>query len=350
MGSSLSLLTRFLSEPPDLTVIADAAAWKIVKTNAARHGVGPLVAHAARPHVTGPERAWCDRVLLSSWTRHEQSLRELDDILARLDDAGVPALVLKGPLLGLRYYQPPFLRKPSSDLDLAVKEEDLDRAFEALAPLGYAPEASMRESRAINHHVAMEHPSRSSIELHFRLTHKALGIPVAGFLDRGVEYALPGGRKARILSPADEIFHLVLHRASGRFATLFHLCEVRKIWNAASPEVRREAVEMAVRHHFAGVFAMTDIAFRAHWGESMLTIDAIEPTWLHWRLTARLYDEFERCSDPGRELPLTIRLKRKWLDFQITDQPRDALRFTAEMGRIAWFQLFRKGWKTVRVN
>lgn len=350
-ASALDLLTRLLADPPDLSLVRDPAAWKIVTDNAGRHGVAPLIASIARAHVDKAERAWCDRVLTSAWTRHARNLRELDEVLSVLDDAGLPVLVLKGPVLACRWYQPPFLRKPSTDIDLALRKADLDRACEVLAKLGYAPEENVRESRAISHHIGLEHPTRPALELHFRLTHKALGIPVEEFFDRSVPYVLPGGRAVRILSPADEILHLVLHRASGRFATLFHLYEVRKIWNAASPEIRREAVGTAARHRFAGVFAMTDIAFRARWGEAMLTPDIpLPPTWLHWRLTEKLYREFERCSDPGRELPLTVRLERKWLDFQMTDQPRDGLRFGADMARIAWFQLFRKGWRTVRVN
>ena len=246
---------------------------------------------------------------------------------------------------------PAFLRKTSADLDLAVSKADLERACKVLAPAGYVPERGMPESKAIGHHIALEHPSRPTLELHFRLSHKGLGVPVSEFLDRAVVYPLPGGREARLLSPADEIFHLVLHRASGRFATLFHLYEIRRIWAAAPLHVRKEAVRIAALHHFTGVFAMTDIAFRARWGEPMLTPDTpLEPTWLQWRLTESLYDEFERCSDPGRELPLSVRLKRKWLDFQMTDHPGDALRFTAGMARIAGFQLFRKGWRTVRVG
>ncbi len=350
-ASALGLLTRLLSDPPDLSIVADPTAWKIVRDNAARHGVAPLIAFLARAHVERAEREWCDRVLTSAWTRHTRNLRELDDVLSVLDGAGLSVLVLKGPPLACRYYQPPFLRKPSTDIDLAIGKDDLDRACEALAKLGYAPEENVRESKAISHHIGLEHPARPALELHFRLTHKALGIRTEEFLERSVPYVLPGGRAVRILSPADEILHLVLHRASGRFATLFHLYEVRKIWRCAPIETRREAVLTAARHHFAGVFAMTDIAFRARWGEAMLTPDIPLPaTWLHWRLTEKLYDEFERCSDPGRELPLTVRLKRKWLDFQMTDQPSDGLRFGADMARIARFQLLRKGWRTVRVN
>ncbi len=132
----MNLLTRLLSEPPDLGIAADPAAWKIVKDNAGRHGVAPLAAFIARPHVNAAERAWCDRVLTSSWTRHAHNLQQLDDALAILDDARIPVLALKGPILACRYYQPPFLRKPSTDLDLALKKEDLNRACEALAKLG----------------------------------------------------------------------------------------------------------------------------------------------------------------------------------------------------------------------
>lgn len=348
---ALDILTKLLSDPPDLEVIAHPESWAVIKENARRHGVAPLAAYIARPHVDSAERAWCDEVLTSSWMRHSTNLRQLNEILGVLDAAGIPTVVLKGPVLACRHYQPPFLRKPSSDLDLALKQTDLDRACKALAALGYTPEAKLHESKAISHHIELHHESGPTLELHFRLTHKGLGIPSEEFLERSVPYSLPGGRHACVLSPADEILHLVLHRAAGRFATLFHLYEVRRIWTAASLEIRQEAVRTAALHHFAGVFALTDVAFRARWGQPMLTADiAAEPTWLHWRLTEKFYEEFERCSDPGRELPLTVRLKRKWLDFQMTDHPLDGLRFVAEMTRIARFQLLRKGWRTVRVN
>jgi hypothetical protein len=348
---ALSLLTRLLSEPADLGIVSDATSWKIVRENAGRHGVAPLIAFIARPHVNPAERSWCDRVLSSSWKRHSWNLQQLDDILAHLEQAGIQVLVLKGPVLASRYYQPPFLRKPSTDLDLAIKREDLDRACAALSKLGYTPEASTREKKTVSHHVELIHPSRAKVELHFRLSHKGLGIPTDEFFERSANSELPEGRIVRILSPADEILHLTLHSISGRFATLFHLYEVRKIWRLASPEIRREAVRMAAQHHFTGVFAMTDVAFRVRWGDALITQDLpLEPTWLHWRLNPRLYSQYERCSDPGRDLPLKVRLERKWLDFQMTDRPLDGLKLGADMILIAWFQLFRQGWRTVRVK
>lgn len=95
---------------------------------------------------------------------------------------------------------------------------------------------------------------------------------------------------------------------------------------------------------------MTDVAFRVRWGERFLADDDLPKTWLHSRITEQLYKEFEMLSDPGRELPLSARLGRRWIDFQLTDRPADARRFAAIMLRIAWYQLWRRGWKTVRVG
>jgi hypothetical protein len=95
---------------------------------------------------------------------------------------------------------------------------------------------------------------------------------------------------------------------------------------------------------------MMDIAFRSHWNEPFLPDDvAIPKTWLNWRLTPDLYHAFERWSTPGRGLDLAARLHGRWLDFQMTDRPADALRaasFFLKSARIS-FPL-RNAWGTVK--
>jgi hypothetical protein len=349
--SSLDLLTALLSDSPDLRILSDSAAWVLVRENAGRHGVAPLVASIARGHVSGSDREWCDRVLTTSWRRHSRSLVELESVLGILYDAGIPCLVLKGPVLALRHYAPPFLRKPSQDIDLAVKNHDLECAIEAFQKAGYAGVWSLEEQRARSHHFEMTQPERPGLELHFRLSHGAYGIPVDSFFDRAGVYTLPGGREVRVLSPADEILHLVLHRAYGRFATLFHFYEIRKLWRAASTAVRDEALQRAREHHFTGTFALTDAGFRARWKEPFLLPGSLlGHTWLHSRIPESLYYSFEQLSDPGRDLPLGARLSRRWIDFQLTDRPADAARFARVMIGVAWYQLWRGGWRTVKVE
>jgi hypothetical protein len=350
-ASPLDLLTALLADPPDLSIVADPVAWATVRQSAGRHGVGPLVASIARPHVSGVDREWCDGVLMRSWRRHVEGLGDLKAILTVLQEAGIPCLVLKGPVLARRYYEPAFLRKPSVDIDLAVKKQDLGLAIAALEKQGYSGEWPLKEVLARSHHFAMEKSGRPGVELHFRLSHGAYGIAVEEFLERAVRYELPGGPAMQVLSPADEILHLVLHRAHGRFATLFHFYEIRKLWKAASPAVQEETLRRAVEHHFAGTFALTDAGFRARWKEPFLPPNGrFAKTWLQGRINEELYLEFERLSDPGRDLPLGVRLARRWLDLQLTDRPSDAARFAANMLGVGWFQLWRAGWRTVRVE
>jgi hypothetical protein len=348
--SPIDLLTRLLTDAPDLSVLQDEPSWNRIKEHSGRYGVAALVAYVARAHVSPVERQWCDRILIDSWTRHERRLRDLEYLLSLFAAEGIRTIVLKGPLLARRYYTPPFLRKPSLDLDLAVVEDDLERACRVLAGVGYKQDMPVRDARVLAHHVELSHPSRPSVELHFRLSHRALGIPVAGFFDRAVTFRLPNGQDADVLGPADQLLHLVLHLAQSRFGTLFHLCEIRRVCKAESLAVRAEAIERAVEHGYCGAVQMIDIAFRLHWGDSFVPLDVLVPrTWLNWRLTPDLYRAFERFSSPGRGLTLASRVYARWLDFQLTSRPADAIRAAAFFIRTAGFYLTVKhAWGTPR--
>ena len=349
--SPLDLLTALLGDSPDLRLLQDPVQGASIRESAGRHGVAPLVAWTARPHVGGSDREWCDRILMRSSVRYQRGLIELEQILGVLDKAGVECLTLKGPVLASRYYSPPFLRKPSLDIDLAVRREELRVAIHALEAEGYRGEFGLSEVLARSHHFGMIHGGgRPGVELHFRLSHGGYGIPVEEFFERAEVFQLASGREVRVLSPADELLHLVLHRAHGRFATLFHFYEIRKLWRGASAAVRAQAIQRAADHHFIGAFLLTDAGFRARWKEPLLPERTMAKTWLGGSIDQQLYAAFERLSEPGRELPLGVRLARRWLDLKLTDTPPDALRFLSRMLGVAWFQVWRAGWRTVRVN
>jgi hypothetical protein len=300
-------------------------------------------------HVSAAERAWCDRVLTDSWMRHERSLGQLEYLLSLFAGEGIPVIALKGPMLAKRYYTPAFLRKPAMDLDLAVAAHDLPRACDALIKAGYNPEASISESKARSHHVTLSHPTRTWLELHFRLSHQALGIPVDEFFERTVSCRLPNGREARVLGPADQILHLMLHLAHSRFGTLFNLCELLRVCRAEAPAAKLEAIRMAVDHRYCGALRMTDIAFRRRFGQPFLPPEAaVRGTWMNWRLNENLYRQFERASEPGIGLTLSTRIRGRWLDFQLTDGPSDAARWLMLFGQTARFQMVRGAWGKVK--
>ena len=76
----------------------------------------------------------------------------------------------------------------------------------------------------------------------------------------------------------------------------------------------------------------------------------LPPTWLQSRINRELYNRFEALSEPGRTLPLGVRLARRWVDVQLTDRPGDALRFARVLLRVTWYQLLRGGWRTVKIG
>ena len=348
--SAIDALLPLLADAPDLSLLSNRDSWSEIRENAGHYGVAPLIAYAVRQHVSAPGRAWCDGILTSSWMRHERMLGHLSCLLGLLQDAGVPAIALKGPLLARRYYTPVFLRKPSMDLDIAVSETNLERACAALARGGYMLDAPLRDVLTNTHHAELSHPTRPHVELHFRLTHRALGIPVDEFFDRAISVPLPNGQKALVLGPADQILHLVLHLAQSRFGTLFHIAEIRRVCHQEPPEVRAEAIRRAVSHRYSGALRMLDIAFRVYWNEPFLQPNIEVPkTWLNWRLTPDLYRAFERFSVPGRPMNLPARLYGRWLDVQLTDTLADALRTAGFFLRTARFYARdKRAWGTPR--
>jgi hypothetical protein len=330
-----ALLFRLLFGPADPAILNDASSWNRIKRGAGSEGVAPIIAFSARAHVSQAERLWCDRVLAQSWHKHSANLLHLRKIAESLDVAGVPVIALKGPVSALRHYDPPFLRKPSVDLDLAVREEHIPAACAALTRTGYRVCGSIARAIAGSHHVVLEHPSLPRVELHFRLSHGVSGVTVDRFFQRAVETEGPGGWRISVLHPADELLHLVLHMVQDRFATAFHLYEVHRIWNKAPQTVRDEAIRIAVDNHFAGSLTLADAAVRLRSGHPLLPPGSLPKTWLHWRLNEDLYLAMESNAVVIADRTLPGRLKGRWMDLQTTDRPADLWRSLRGIANVA---------------
>lgn len=343
-------LVDLLSQNPDWASLLEPSCWNSITTRSRTEGVAALVAYTARNRV-GPEaRVWCDQTLTRQWRRHDAALQELGDVVSLMSGAGVQSIALKGPVLGRRLYTPPFLRKPSGDLDIAVRRPDLDCAVRVLQQAGYFLLTPIREALQTSNHVVLRHESRMPLELHFRLSHGVLGIPVEEFFDRALPYLIPAGPAVKVLSPADELMHLILHMVHDRFATLYHSYEVRRYWLAASPELREQVIKKVIDHRFTGVFTLGDIAIRSVWGEGLLATGSKLPeTWLHRRINEDLVRKMSAAGGHGVRHTLGTRLRGRWFDLQTTDRPADALRRVGSLIRVTWGQIRRRNWNTGRV-
>lgn len=325
---SPAALVAVLRDSPDFSGVTDYGGWTQLRKVAAVHGCQALVAHAVRGAVDARSQAECDQILAKAWARHDAGVRRLDFIWGVLEAAGIEAIVLKGVALARRHYNPPFVRKASFDMDFAVRNREIEAAAKALAAHGYGAIQSLSEARHCSHHLNLVHPEWAEVELHFRLSNASLGLPVEPFFDRAVHYSMPTGRSVRVLNAKDELLHLLLHFASGRFGSFFHLYELRKLWRSAAEEVRRDVIEAAVTARFAWAVWLADLSFQEWWGERLIPNGiVVPPTWQQSRLTPALLHELEFVAGLGRELTPADRVRSRKLDLYLADSAWDAFRF-----------------------
>lgn len=100
-------------------------------------------------------------------------LQTTAQIFHMFDLAGIPVVMVKGPLLGMEIYGNPVYRQ-MSDLDLFVAESDLFSAVQMFEREGYKCKGNFSNSRrkwewmlALEHHVVMTKGS-SKVELHWK--------------------------------------------------------------------------------------------------------------------------------------------------------------------------------------
>jgi len=96
----------------------------------------------------------------------------LAGLLHRFRQETIPALVLRGLLLGEQVYGDPALR-PFSDTDLLVHARDVPRAKRLLLDLGYRIEPHDVDPRYFEkHHLHLVFAGPTTVELHWALDHK----------------------------------------------------------------------------------------------------------------------------------------------------------------------------------
>ena len=128
-----------------------------------------------------------DEQIFTAVYRYENINYELERLKETLEEAEIPFIPLKGSVIR-KYYPEPWMR-PSCDIDILVREEDLKRAKKAICEkLGYAFEGRHY------HDISMFSQSGVHLELHFHLKETISGIDAV--LMRAWEFAaLKAGKK-----------------------------------------------------------------------------------------------------------------------------------------------------------
>jgi hypothetical protein len=198
-------------------------------------------------------------------------------IATALEAAGVANVPLKGALLARALHGDPGMRY-SRDVDLLVSREQLARAIDALAPLGWRPAAGEAPDPLL--HVVLVHDAGlPEIEVHWRVHWYE-----AEFGAQALARTEKGADGIRRLRAEDDLAALMLYHARDGFAGLRHPIDIAAWWDAhgatsdtpvlgeiahAHPALRRALTASAVLlERLVGVPAarLIEVPARLPWG------------------------------------------------------------------------------------
>ncbi len=199
---------------------AGHAAWRQIRTSiaveamdAASQSLLPLIYRNLTHIGVRDERidALKERYLLT-WTENQRFYHTILPLLQGLQQADIDAVVLKGLALIARFYRDPGLR-PMADVDLLVRESDVERASELAVSLGWHPRHRPTAAfRRVKHAGPFDHPTGVTCDLHWRVFAEADG-GADDDLWAATEAAEFQGTRLRVLSPADQLLHVCTHAA-----------------------------------------------------------------------------------------------------------------------------------------
>lgn len=247
-----------------------------------------------------------------SWYRNQLVLHDAAAILPALAGAGVPALLLGGAAVVLRY-DPSLAIRPIDDLGVLVAMSDLPRAGAALAGIGWQP-TPQHPPEARPRFVRLANQRGMTFDLHTRLFAEDLAPDAAAEIWRRAEVVDWQDARASVLAPVDQLLHVCLHGLRWR-----SIPEVRWLADAALI-VERDAdrieaqtlVQAADRHHASLPLRLGLTYLREQLAAS------VPPGWIEQlgQLPCTARERLEMgllCRPPGRVLGgLPVRTAR-WL-------------------------------------
>lgn len=206
--------------------------WQLASAVVAAHGVGPLLCRIS----LWQQPAW--QAFLHSQRAHvEHRHRRIADLLQRIDagarSLGIAIVPLKGSALhALGLYAPG--DRPMADIDLLVRQRDLQRASELLQSLGYEESFAQWKHRVFKPAGAAEvaglgehRDTPVNIELHTRIQER-LPVSLVDITERIYPRSPQPGLNAYPSNGA-LMSHLLLHAAGnlcGRSLRLIHVNDI----------------------------------------------------------------------------------------------------------------------------
>ena len=240
----LSVLAGATLSPERVKSIADwdfsGFDWNEFLRLAEHHGVLPLAAsNLIKYRSIESGRGLPPEIEHSLRTAYDANLRrslwfsaELARVIQHFELRRLPAIPYKGPVLAQTLYCDAGLRS-FSDLDVLISPGDFERSRQALAEIGYRPDADLTPALErlwlrTGYERSFDGPAgKNLIELQWALLPHfyAVDLPVEHLLERA-GHTVIGGCEVSCLSPEDSLLVLCLHAAKHLWTRLIWLADI----------------------------------------------------------------------------------------------------------------------------
>src|SRR6266849_2323974 len=248
--------------------------WVYLVATAIRHGLAALL--YCHLNAIGPESLPEERIAFLKDFFHKNAARslyltgELLKVFEPLTASEILAIPYKGPVLAARAYGNLALRQ-FVDLDIAVRQRDVPKAYELLVAEGYHAELDWTSAhQASAAHIPGQYffscdGGKGIIELHTELTLRYFPVPLdLEQLAQRLESVSVGGGEVRPFSVEDSLSILCVHASKHFWDRLMWVCDISELvqnspgvnWKQAEEQARRLGCE---RMLFLGLYLAHDI-------------------------------------------------------------------------------------------
>ncbi len=208
---------------------------------------------AAPPETRETLREWQRRHTMSTLSLTTEMFRLLDHFAG----LRIETLVTKGPALSVRCYGEPGMRQ-YGDLDLIVRDADMQRVTEAMIALGYAPKvplSAIQASKFPGEYAFYRPATDLLVEFHTERTFRyhPRRLPIENLFARRSSVTIDG-RAVPALSIEDELVLICIHGAKHFWERLMWIADVAALisknqvdWDRAMSAAREVGAEKILR-------------------------------------------------------------------------------------------------------
>lgn len=224
--------------------------------------------------------------------------QSVEDVLERLNQAGLDTMVVKGPAIAHTLYPKPALR-PYNDLDLVVRERDWAAAHQLLVEMGFSSEEDLPQPPPkltpldILYEQKYRHPETELlVEVHYDdiLNAGLAARDVEGFWHRASQIDVQG-LPIKVMSLEDQLIHMCVHLHYHGYTRLNNFSDMafavrdygmKLDWERLLETVRVEGAQVGV--YYSLLYLEQLLGVKVPEG----VLDALQPDgfrrWLHERL------------------------------------------------------------------